>query len=98
MISMPGNVMDKRFAAPARDLDYALDRLEAVSLLSKLLRPRQREAVRLFCLTGLPLEDVCMRLDMEAPKVHRLLGRAEKSLRQLAHRLCPRPCANGNGH
>ena len=97
MISMPSNVMDKRFAAPKRDLDYALDRLEAMSSLSKLLCPRQREAVRLFYLTGLSLEDICARLGMEAPQAHRLLGRAEKRLRELAHRFYPELHANGNG-
>jgi DNA-directed RNA polymerase specialized sigma24 family protein len=89
--------IDRSFAAPGRDVDYVLDRRDALAELIGTLPPRQGEAVRLFYFSDLPAAGVAGRLGVPVERAREMLADAEKSMREAAHILFPHLCANGNG-
>jgi RNA polymerase sigma factor (sigma-70 family) len=89
--------IDRRFAAPERDSDYALDRRDALARLIEELSPQQAEAVRLFYLGDVPAREIAAKLGVTIERAGELLAQAERKMREAAEARCPGLCMNGNG-
>ncbi len=89
--------MARRFAAPERDIDYVLDRREALSTLLETIPVRLREVVRLFYFSDVPVEGIAARLGTTVARARELLADAEALMRNAAKARFPHLCANGNG-
>ena len=97
VVLMSTRTMDRRFAAPERDIDYVLDRREAFSTLLDAIPVRLREAVRLFYFSDIPVEGIAARLGTTVARARELLADAEALMRNAAKVHFPHLCANGNG-
>ncbi len=94
---MPGLVMDRTFNAPEHDLDYVLDRRDALAAMLKALPPKHEEAVRFFYFTDFAQEDIALYLGASPEGARLILDEAEVMLRGAASIRFPRLCANGGG-
>ena len=97
VVLMSTRAMDRKFAAPERDIDYVLDRREALSTLLEAIPVRLREAVRLFYFSDVPVEGIAARLGTTVACARELLTDAEALMRNAAKARFPHLCANGNG-
>ncbi len=95
MIKLPSNVMDRMFPAPEHDLDYLLDRRDALAMLLRAIPPRQERAVHLFYFTDLSLENVAERLGASIVRAQELLADAEAMMQGVAKVCFPHLCVNG---
>jgi DNA-directed RNA polymerase specialized sigma24 family protein len=95
MIKLPSNVIDSMFPAPEHDLDYLLDRRDALAMLLRAIPPRQERAVHLFYFTDLSLEHVAERLGASMVRAQELLADAEAMMQGLARTCFRHLCVNG---
>jgi DNA-directed RNA polymerase specialized sigma24 family protein len=95
MIKLPSNVMDRMFPAPEHDLDYLLDRRDALAMLLKTLPPRHQEAVRFFYFTDLVPEDIAWHLGGSPERARQILADAEAMMQGLARTCFRHLCVNG---
>ena len=96
-VLMPASVMDRSFSAPERDLDYLLDRRDALAAMIETLPPKHEEAVRFFYFTDLAQEDIAWFIGASPEGARVILDEAEAMLRGAANVCFPRLCANGGG-
>jgi RNA polymerase sigma factor (sigma-70 family) len=90
--------MDRTFSAAERDVDYALDRKDALAKLIDALPAQQRSAVRLFHFSGLSAREIAAQLGVSVERAGDLLARGERGMRNAARTRFPSLCMNGNGH
>ena len=95
---MSSQRIDRTFPAPAHDVDYVLDRRDALARLIEGLPPQQAEAVRLFYLGDVPAREIAAKLGVTVERAGELLAQAEKKMREAAEVRFPGLCTNGNGH
>jgi DNA-directed RNA polymerase specialized sigma24 family protein len=89
--------MDRTFAAPERDVDYVLDRRDALTELLRTLPAPHGEAVRLFYFSDVPAEGIARRLGVTSERAREILAEAEAKMREAAKVRFPGLCMNGNG-
>ena len=93
----PPSAMDRSFAAPLRDMDFVLDRRGPMQELLSELPADQREAIRLFYLDDLSIDEVARRLRCHRTLVLLKITAACAAMREQAGRRFPTLCGNGNG-
>ncbi len=96
-VLMPATIMDRTFNAPEHDLDYVLDRRDALAAMLKALPPKHEEAIRFFYFTDLAQEDIALYLGASPEGARLILDEAEVMLRGVANLRFPHLCANGGG-
>ena len=96
-VLMPASVMARKFSAPEHDLDYVLDRRDALTAMLKALPPKHEEAIRFFYFTDLAQEDIALYLGASPEGARLILDEAEVMLRSVADLRFPHLCANGGG-
>ena len=94
-VLMPASVMARKFSAPEHDLDYVLDRRDALAAMLEALPPEHEEAVRFFYFTDLAQEDIAWFLGTSPERARQILEDAEVMLRGAANVRFPHLCANG---
>ena len=94
-VLMPASVIARRFSAPEHDLDYVLDRRDALAAMIEALPPKHEEAVRFFYFTDLAQEDIAWFLGASPEGARAILDEAEVLLRGAANVRFPHLCANG---
>ncbi len=96
-VLMPASVMARTFNAPEHDLDYVLDRRDALAAMLEALPPKHEEAIRFFYFTDLAQEDIALYLGASPEGARLILDEAEVMLRGAANIRFPHLCANGGG-
>ena len=94
-VLMPAVVMDRKFSAPEHDLDYVLDRRDALTAMLEALPPKHEEAVRFFYFTDLAQEDIAWFLGASPERARQILEDAEAMMQGIARTCFPHLCANG---
>ena len=97
MVLVPPCAVDRAFAAPERDLDYVLDRRDALASMLKTLPARHERAVRYFYFTDFAQEDIAWHLGASQEGARQILDEAEVMLRSAANVRFPDLCVNGGG-
>ncbi len=95
IVLMPTRAMDRKFAAPERDIDYVLDRRDALATVLGALPPLHESAVRLFYFSDLAAPAVAERLGTASERVSAVLEDAEAMMQGLARTCFRHLCVNG---
>jgi DNA-directed RNA polymerase specialized sigma24 family protein len=95
LVLMSTRTLDRKFPAPVRDIDYVLDRREALSTLLEAIPPSHREAVRLFYLEDLPTAEAAGMVGVSEERLGEILRDAQRAMREEAKARFPALCANG---
>ena len=95
MIKLPSNVIDRMFPAPEHNLDYLLDRRDALAMMLKALPPLHQSAVHLFYFTDVSAAGAAHRLGATVIRAREILADAEAMMQGLARTCFRHLCVNG---